>query len=286
MRSAPPGLVAILNDGGPLVWADLYTITLQGGQTIRYSGADRLVTLGVNAFPLGPTIKRNGTRTSIGVSVDTLSLSIDANAGVLINTVPINAFIVSGGLDGARVRLERAFARDWNSLFQGSVLLFTGRVAEVSCNSYGSTLQVNSDTELLDAVVPRNLYQPGCMNTLYDAACGVNRAAFTDTGVVSGSLDPTRTRFDTDLTQAAGFFNLGVLTFSSGVNDGVKTTVKSHASGGVLTLITPLPAEPSPGDTFSIYAGCDKKLSTCTGKFANTIRFRGQPFIPVPEPIT
>jgi uncharacterized phage protein (TIGR02218 family) len=34
------------------------------------------------------------------------------------------------------------------------------------------------------------------------------------------------------------------------------------------------------GDSFIARAGCDKRIATCSGKFANTANFRGFPNIP------
>jgi hypothetical protein len=38
----------------------------------------------------------------------------------------------------------------------------------------------------------------------------------------------------------------------------------------------------APGDTFTIYPGCNKLRTTCQA-FGNDINFGGQPFIPPPE---
>jgi hypothetical protein len=45
----------------------------------------------------------------------------------------------------------------------------------------------------------------------------------------------------------------------------------------------PLPVAPATGTAFTAYAGCDKSMATCQGKFNNVINFKGMPFIPVAE---
>jgi uncharacterized phage protein (TIGR02218 family) len=40
------------------------------------------------------------------------------------------------------------------------------------------------------------------------------------------------------------------------------------------------------GDAFTITAGCDKQFTTCKAKFANTINFRGFPYMPGNDAIT
>ena len=87
------------------------------------------------------------------------------------------------------------------------------------------------------------------------------------------------------MAQAAGYFDLGVVKFTSGANNGVARTVKRHTSGQLVTL-QPLPAAVANGDTFQVWPGCDKLQGTCSGKFANLARFRGQPYIPMAETVT
>ena len=80
----------------------------------------------------------------------------------------------------------------------------------------------------------------------------------------------------------AGYFELGTLVFTSGENEGVSRSIKSYAPG-VINFVFPLPFDPASGDTFTVYPGCDKQMSTCGAKFNNLANFGGEPFIPVPE---
>lgn len=286
MRTASGPLTTLLNTATQLAYADLYTFTLSGGTVLRYTGADKQLVVNSNTFLRGPLFKRSRTKLNVGISVDSLDLTVSADNTVTINSVPFMQFLAQGGLDGARLKLERAFMADWNTAPAGSLIMFAGRINDVSINRYEAAITVQSDLELLDANVPRNLYQPSCMNTLYDGACGKNKAALTVSNAVTSTPTPTKTVFDTTLSQAASYFDLGVVTFTSGQNSGVSRTIKSFAAGGLVTLIAPLPFAPATGDTFTIYPGCDKTMSTCTSRFSNLARFRGQPFIPVPETVT
>lgn len=80
-----------------------------------------------------------------------------------------------------------------------------------------------------------------------------------------------------------GWFSQGVLTFTSGVNAGLSYVIAQYLAGGTLQLVIGTLAAPANGDTFTIVPGCDKQLTTCRNKFANTPNFAGVPFIPVPE---
>ena len=142
---------------------------------------------------------------------------------------------------------------------------------------------VASWMELLNTKLPRNTYAPGCHRTLYSAGCGVSKAAKTVAGSVTAAI--SRSAVASALAQADGYFNLGTLVFNTGANAGISRTVKSYA-GGQFVFILPLPYDPTVGDTFSVYPGCDKTQATCTSKFSNLARFRGMPYIPQADTIT
>lgn len=285
MRNASPALVALLNSGTQFAMADLFTFTLPGGLVLRYTSADKPQPWNGNTWAVGPLIKRSLTKLSVGIAVDRIQMTVSAGPDVQVNGVPFMGFLSRGGLDGARLTVERLFRASWADDPAGSLLLFGGRINEVDMSRYEATVTAHSDIELLDAPVPRNVYQPGCMNVVYDTACGVSRAAFTVTGAVQSSPAPTRSFFKSALGQADAWFDLGVVAFTSGANAGVSRTVKSYGSAGAFTLIAPFPYAPAVGDTFSAYPGCNQTKDTCSGKFANLARFRGQPFIPVPETV-
>jgi len=78
------------------------------------------------------------------------------------------------------------------------------------------------------------------------------------------------------------WFTAGKLTFTSGANAGNSVEVKSHRNVGnvTLSLWQVMPEPIAPGDTFVVTAGCDKRSSTCRGRFANLINFRGFPHVP------
>jgi len=81
-----------------------------------------------------------------------------------------------------------------------------------------------------------------------------------------------------------GYFAYGKVTFLTGANAGYSTEVKSFAPG-VVTVALPFPFPVAPGDTYTIYAGCDRLLSTCKTRFNNVVNFRGEPYVPGPDTI-
>lgn len=284
MKSASPGLIALLNSSQQFIMADLYTFVLIGGTVLRYTGAEGMLMVGGSVFD-GTTIliDRSKIRTVIGVEVDTLDLTIQALPTHLIGSTPFLTALKNGALDGATVKVERCFMPTWGDTSLGTVILFSGRVADMEVGRTEAKVRVNSDLELLNIQMPRNLYQPGCLNTLYDGACTLAKASFGVAGTVGAGS--TRNLLSNGLAQAAGWFDMGTVTITSGVNAGVSRSVKQY-SPGVLALMNPLVSACAPGDTFTVYAGCDKAQATCSAKFNNLANFRGFPYVPVPESVT
>ncbi|MDD5247814.1 MAG: DUF2163 domain-containing protein [Rhodocyclaceae bacterium] len=277
MKSATPQLDALLNSG-LFVMADLYTFTLSSGAVFRVGSADIDLTWSGHAFP-ATRIKRGKTKTIVGVEVDELDVSIYGNATDAQGLTFVGGIGV-GSLDGAVLQLERAFLPDWQSPVTGTLIQFYGDVADIKFGRSEAQIKVKSLLNRLNIQMPRNLYQPGCLHTLYDAGCGLNKAALGVAATLqSGS---TATALHTGLAQADGYFALGTVLFTSGQNVGASYTVKTHA-GGVLTPSRPIVVAPAAGDTVVVYPGCDKRLATCSAKFGNLGKFRGYPFVPAPE---
>ena len=93
---------------------------------------------------------------------------------------------------------------------------------------------------------------------------------------------PDHLRLAIDEPRAAdGWFAGGVLTWESGANAGRSCEVRDWVEASSrITLFLPQPFAIEVGDKFRAYPGCDKRLSTCTGRFANVLNFRGEPHLP------
>jgi uncharacterized phage protein (TIGR02218 family) len=286
-ETAAGALAALLNgtEATQLRMADLYSFTLSGGAVHRYSAADEPVTLGERVFLRGPLLSRGTTRIGPGIAVDELEVTVSAGDDVQLNGLPLTRFITGGGLDGARLVLERAFSAGPGQPWVGALALFSGRIGTVEGGRHAKRLQVRSDTELLDAPVPRHVYQPGCLNNVYDATCGVDPQAHRTAGTVTGGTDTSRTSFTHHLAPPAQHWTLGDITMTSGANAGLARTVRSN-EGAEVSVIVPWPFPVNAGDTFTVQLGCDGSQAMCSGRYANLQRYRGMPYIPIAETVT
>jgi uncharacterized phage protein (TIGR02218 family) len=290
MKTATAGMIALLNSQR-FVMCDLFTIMLANGNVLRYTNWDGDVVFGSSTFRAAggsaayPALTRGPARCIIGIEVDTLEVNFLVNSTVQINGVPVAQFARQGGFDGARLKLERAFlpaptlpgaAADTSA---GALIMFVGRVAEIECTRTGVVMNVNSDLELLNVMLPRNVFQAPCRHELYDAGCTLTRAALTVASTAAAGS--TQLVINSAMAQASGYWNLGVLTFTSGVNNGLMRSVNTYTPG-VHTLEFSLYAAPAIGDTFTVYPGCAKTVAACTA-FGNLVNFGGHPTIPAPE---
>lgn len=281
MKPASAGLIALLNSATQFYMADLYTFTLADGSVLRFSGAETDIKVGANTYSVGGLrFVRGATRLVIGLEVDTLDITVYTDAATTVAGKPFLSFVRAGGLDGAEATLERAFMLNWGDVSNGAVTLFAGRVANAEVGRASAKLTVKSNLELLNVKMPRNLYQPGCVHTLYDSGCGLLKSNYAVSGAAAAGS--TKTVITSALGQATGYFDLGMVQFTAGANAGQKRTVRSFAAGA-FTVSLPLPFAPAAGDAFTAWPGCDKTQATCTTKFNNLANFRGFPFIPVPE---
>lgn len=288
MKSASPALIAFLNAAraapdSTIAFADCFTFALAAGPALYVANVDYPVTWNGHTFSAsGPLVQGLKYKCAVGLEVDRQQLKIAARPLDLVSGVAFLQLIRDGALDGATVQRDRVFlsAPLPDGAVVDGVTLFHGRVSTVdSVGRTSAQITVASDLVVLDYDMPRNLYSPTCLHTLYDPGCGLNAAAYATSG--TAGADSTATTILSSVASAAHV--QGKLMFSTGAAADVGATVKSVVAGVSLTLMYPLPAAPTAGDSFAVYFGCDHTPATCAARFANLARFRGFPYVPPPQ---
>jgi uncharacterized phage protein (TIGR02218 family) len=292
IATTPPELAAWLSTARQALIVDAYTLITPTGLTARWIDADfdfRIPAPDSRLFERGPVIERGSVKQEVGLGVDNLSLSVrpkSRGADVMLGTQTLLAAAQTGGLRGATLQLERLVFATGPADYQGLWVEFAGTLAVK--NTAGGVIKADvlSELNLLDKPMPPDVYQAQCKNQVFDAQCGLDRSAWEVTGGVSalaGGSGPVM-QFTSGLTLPDGYFNQGVVQFNSGLNAGVKRTVKGFASG-VFSFSLPWPQALAVGDLFTAVPGCSRTLDTCRSKFNNALRYRGEPFIPQPETV-
>ena len=286
VKAASPALVAFLNAAranpdAPIAFADCFTFTLASGSSLTFTNVDQPVSYNGFVFAAnGPLVQGLKYKSSVGLEVDKQQITIAARPTDLINGAPFLNALREGALDGASVQRDRVFMTALGQSPIGGVTLFHGRVSTVDMvGRTHATLSIASDLVILDYDMPRNLYSPTCLHTLYDSGCGLISGAYSVNGAAAAGSTAALILF----TGALALHAQGSILFTSGLNANVRGTVKTTSPGASLTLMYPLPAAPSIGDTFTVYAGCDHTRATCQSRFNNLTRFRGFPFVPPPQ---
>lgn len=201
----------------------------------------------------------------------------------------------SGALDNADVIVSTAYFSEMPSgplplagvSPVGTLITARGTVGTVDCSDLAAYIQVTDYRTILSQMMPRNLYQGSCRHRLYDSRCTLDAAAFTEAGTVLTATAGTTITATAAIAAPGGSatYTLGLLTMTSGLNDGFKRMVVSWDGAAAFQLLNPFPFPVAAADTFTVAAGCDKSLASCQ-LFGNELNFGGEPFIPVPETAT
>ena len=273
MRTIPSGLQAKL-DGGATTLCRCWLITRTDGVTQGFTDHDEDV-------PHGVVVCRAGTGLSGSEATQAFDLTVTGSelSGAL-NDESLNEDDLAAGLyDAAAVEL---WLIDWTDPALG-VQLAAGSLGEVKREGTAFTAEVRGITQRLAEDAGR-LFTGGCSADLGDARCHVDlgNAAYHGSGGVvalTGTSSFTASGLD---GFADGWFTAGKLTFTSGANAGLSIEVKTHRNNAGVSFVLwqAMPQPIAAGDAFTVTAGCDKRFSTCQGRFNNSVNFRGFPQIP------
>lgn len=236
-----------------------------------------LVVSGVT-YLAGPGLDVAGLESSAGLAVDNTELTILADE-VLI-TVPD---ILAGRWNNAAFEL---FVVNWADVTMGRDVRKVGTFGTVQPRNGSFTVELRGLQQYLQQPVGATSTKT-CRARLGDALCTKDLTAFTFTGTVS-SVTSQQVFADSSRAEADAYFAEGLLTWTGGDNDGLTVKVKGYVlSGGVFTLSTPMVAAIQIGDTFSVVAGCRKRLTEdCKDKFNNVLNFQGEPHRPTIDDLT
>ena len=288
--------------------ANLYQITLQSqlGSPYYFTDSDGPITAGGHTWGTGLTFNRDTFKQERGFKVQELKLTItpqqDTGSSILFNG--------TGFLQAIRLALFDSALISWYKIILPSgpagyggyfptglpspILWFQGMVDDAQAGRLTGELNCSSFSTLLSMQMPRNLMMPGCMHTLGDGGCtvAVGSAPYTIAGTVATNVNTTTNNDITSTSaslinvQPSDYFSLGIIKFTSGGNNGVTRAIRrfiQNTTSVEIQFVNPPPVVMSPGDTFTLQAGCDKSYTTCSTRFSNLAHFKGFPFVPVPE---
>ncbi len=274
MKNLSPSLQSHLDDGTTtLSWC--WRISRADGVALGFTDHDRALSFDGTAFEPESGFAASEIRAGSDLAVD----AQDAT-GVLTSDRITETDILDGRWDNAAVELWRV---NWADTSQ-RVLLRRGAVGQIRRGRMAFVAEVRSLAHVLGQTVGRT-FQAGCDARLGDARCGIDleNAIYKGMGVVTDLLRDRAFMASGLSGFGAGWFTSGTLTWTDGANAGRITEVLAHGLDGSIATLTLLEAPVraiAAGDGFIARAGCDKRITTCSAKFANTANFRGFPNIP------
>ena len=274
MKSLSPALQAHLDDGTTtLSWC--WRISRADGTAQGITEHERALSFHSTDFEPESGFAASEIRAGSDLAVD----AQDAT-GVLTSDRITETDILDGCWDNAAVELWRV---NWADTSQ-RVLLRRGAVGQIRRGRMAFVAEVRSLAHVLSQTVGRT-FQAGCDAALGDARCGIDleNTIYRGTGLVTDLLRDRAFTASGLSGFDAGWFTSGTLTWTSGANAGRVTEVLAHGLDGSIASLTLLEAPVraiAEGDSFIARAGCDKRIATCSVKFANTANFRGFPNIP------
>ncbi len=213
------------------------------------------------------------TRSAIATSADLAVDNLDID-GMLSSEAISEEDIMAGLYDFAAIEI---FKVNYTNIADGKLKLRRGWLGEVSMTSGQFVAEVRGLAQSL-AQTLGDLYSPSCRAKLGDGKCKIDIEDFMDTGTIA-SVENQQIFAVTGLSQPAGYFSFGKLTFTSGANTGLSIEVKEYIPGRIIVVL-PMPYVIEAGDGFTVEAGCDKSFATCIARFNNAMNFRGEPHVP------
>jgi len=263
--------------------AQCWKITRLDGQTFTYTTHDEpLVYRGETYTPCN-SLRASASAQSgatAGEAGDVEMSGIISDAGITEEDLS------TGKFDGATVEVTLV---PWDPAVDTGIArrITKGIVArlEHSPTQYKATV-LTSGSKLIQSPM-LTTYTPACRWNLGSTECGVVLDS-SDTSIgsvteVYGRNAVNQVTFrkfqDSTRAEAAGYFQFGSLTWTSGLNNGLSAEVK-YFDSGVFELWDVMPYEIAIGDDYEVTPGCGKTTTDCTSKFNNLINFGGFPNVP------
>jgi len=251
--------------------ATFVKITRRDGIVKGFTTHDRDVLVSGVTYKAEGALTPSAIENRAGLAVDNLDIT-----GVLDSTEISEDDIDTGLYDFARIDVSMG---NWADVTQGVVQLRRGWLGQVTRAETHYVAEVRGLHDLLQRPVG-DYYTPECRFDLGDRSCGIGVAALTVAGTAT-SVTNNAAFADTAQTADTGTFDYGVLTWTSGANEGQSMDIKAwDKTTHTFTLWLPMPDVIAVGDAYTATPGCDKRFATCKNTFSNGAHFGGFPYVP------
>ena len=165
-----------------------------------------------------------------------------------------------------------------NIVCNNAVAIFSGFVENITANGVLLEISVSSNVAKLN-YSNSSLFSPICRECLGSAKCGIDLNQYKANGTVLQiiSQDCIIGNHRENRSVPVGYYKYGTIKFLSGKLRGITIQIKNEVDGKIYLLKNTKLIEV--GDSYEIFAGCNKTLSVCKKKFNNVVNFHGEPYI-------
>ena len=271
MTNGPSGAYASLIGRKGHRLATCWRITRTDGTILRFT--DAITSIDSVGETFDPT---SGLNTSAQQAASGLNDANFTALGALSDSRITSDDLRSRKYDGAQVDV---FLVDWRyphiqfdtMTFWIQTVKWTGGIWQAEMIGLSGKMQRNQG----------DVYGRTCRHQLGDSGCKINLTLYRTNGLTVATVGTARMDFTSDASEADGYYDFGFLEWKTGNNAGLQCEIATYLNlNGEVFLRVPAFYDIQVGDTFDIYAGCDKLRSTCNSKFANLVNYGGFPFIP------
>lgn len=279
-----PGALAAHYAGNATSVVHCLLITRTDAQVFGFTSHNRDITISAQLYKAGPGLDITSVVTTAGFEVDNLELTTLDDG-----TTFSRADVLGGVWENAKFAISKG---NWASPTDGLEPVLAGTIGQATLKDSSIVFELRGLQQYLQQPVG-DVSSKTCRAHFADFPtvnnnnrCRLVAATYTFTASVT-SVTSNQLFTASSLAQAADFFGEGVLTWTSGPNSGLRQKVRTHGVGGVITLSLPMLLTVAIGHSFSIIAGCRKRLTEdCQTKFSNVVNFQGEPHRPTTDDLT
>jgi uncharacterized phage protein (TIGR02218 family) len=271
----PTALATNYASGTPTT-GDVLKIVRKDGAVYAFTSFEDDVTISGQLYSAAQGLDISSIEISAGLAVDNLELTT-LDDGSTFSRIDV----LSGRWNNAKFMIGRY---NWASPADGIELRLVGTIGNVQLKRGQIVAELRGLQQALQQPIGSVLSKT-CRARLGDSMCTKSLTAFTFSGSVT-SVASNQAFTDSTKAQAADYFAQGILTWTSGPNNGLAVKVKGFSAAKQFTLSLPMISAIAIGHTFSVVAGCQKRLTDCSTKFSNVLNFQGEPHLPGIDALT
>lgn len=244
------------------------------GVTIGLTSHDRDLTVGGLVYCAAPGMIPSAVSRGIGLDAESMDLK-----GAITSDAISESDLQAGRWDGAALFLHLT---EWTEPGTLWLELMRGELGTVESEGERFSVELAGPAAVLSRPVAPET-SPGCRARLGDKACRADLAKHRRMVTISAVADEVATVSGGGLTP--GDYVFGSLRWLEGANCGLTQAIVANDAGSVTLADSPA-FDVAAGTRTLLTVGCDKRLATCSVRFANAANFRGEPYLPGTDLLT